>query len=78
MMASSCRLEKGETGKLTAKISTLNKSGKVTETITVKSNDPKRPKVELTLTATVEEAFNPFKQEGVCTDQTHTQPIVPR
>jgi hypothetical protein len=75
-MASSSRLNQGETGKLTARISTLNKSGKVTEKITVKSNDPIRPKIVLTLTATVEEAFNPLKQEGACTDKPGQLPSV--
>jgi len=75
-MASSSRLNKGETGKLPVKISTMNKKGTVIEKITVKSNDPQRPKVELTLTATVEEIFNPLKQEGACTDQPGQLPSV--
>ena len=66
MMASSSHLKHGEKGTLTAKVSTLNKKGLTIETIEVLSNDPKRPKVILTLQATILENILPSLQQGIC------------
>jgi hypothetical protein len=52
-MASSSHLKQGEKGAITARVSTAMKSGPIEETIEVVSNDPKRPKVILTLDAVV-------------------------
>jgi hypothetical protein len=52
-MASSGHLKAGEQGTITARVSTLLKEGMTIETIEVVSNDPKRPKVVLTLQARV-------------------------
>ncbi len=57
MMASSGRLKQGEKGVISARVSTAGKSGCVSETITVRSNDPKRPKVVLTLSAIIVETM---------------------
>jgi len=52
-MASSSHLKSGEKGIITARVSTLMKIGLTSETIEVVSNDPKRPKVMLTLKANI-------------------------
>jgi len=52
-MASSSRLKAGEKGAVTARIATQLKQGEVTETVEVLTNDPRRPKVVLTLRARV-------------------------
>lgn len=52
-MASSSHLKQGEKGAITARVSTAMKSGPIEETIEVMSNDPKKPKVILTLEAVV-------------------------
>jgi hypothetical protein len=54
-MASSGRLKPGEKGTITARVATEAKKGVVIETVDVKSNDPKRPKVVLTLQALIME-----------------------
>lgn len=66
MMASSSHLKHGEKGTLTAKVSTLNKKGLTVETIEVLSNDPKRPKVILTLQVTILENILPSLQQDIC------------
>jgi hypothetical protein len=53
VVASSSHLKAGEKGGITARISTLMKKGSITETVEVVCNDPKRPKVILTLQATI-------------------------
>ncbi len=64
-MASSSHLKAGEKGAITARVSTAMKSGPIEETIEVLSNDPKRPKVILTLEAVVlENLLPPVKPNG--------------
>jgi hypothetical protein len=58
-MASSSHLKHGEKGTITARVPTAMKSGPIEETIEVLSNDPKRPKVVLTLEAVVLENLLP-------------------
>jgi hypothetical protein len=58
-MASSSHLKPGGHGSIAAKVSTQMKSGLTIETIEVESNDPKRPKVTLTLQATILENLLP-------------------
>jgi len=58
-MASSSHLNPGETGVITGKLSTSMKKGLVSETIEVVSNDPKRPKLILTLQALILENLLP-------------------
>jgi hypothetical protein len=58
-MASSSHLKQGEKGIISARVSTVMKSGPIQETIEIISNDPKRPKVILTLEATVLETLMP-------------------
>jgi hypothetical protein len=64
-MASSSHLKPGEKGAITVKASTAGKSGPLTETAEVVTNDPKRPKVVLTLQATVVD-FLPATEAPVC------------
>jgi hypothetical protein len=63
-MASSGRLKSGEKGAITARVATTTKKGFVLETINVKSNDPKRPKVALTLQALIMENSPAVSQPG--------------
>ncbi len=63
-MASSSHLKHGEKGAITARVSTAMKSGPIAETIEVVSNDPKRPKVILTLEAEVLENLVPPVKNG--------------
>jgi hypothetical protein len=65
-MASSSHLKQGEGGVISARVATLNKSGAFTDTIEVKSNDPKRPKVILTLLGAVIEKSPPADQGNSC------------
>jgi hypothetical protein len=58
-MASSSHLKPGGHGSITAQVSTQMKNGLTIETIEVESNDPKRPKVTLTLQATILENLLP-------------------
>ena len=55
-MASSSHLKPGENGRIVARIAARTQ-GLVVETIDVRSNDPKRPKVLLTLQAEVTETI---------------------
>jgi hypothetical protein len=64
-MASSSHLKPGEKGIITVKASTEGKSGLLVETAEVVSNDPKRPKVVLTLQATVVD-FPPAEGPAIC------------
>lgn len=52
-MASSGRLGAGETGRISAKVDTTGRQGRLIKTVEVMSNDPQRPRVILTLRATV-------------------------
>jgi hypothetical protein len=64
-MASSSHLKEGEKGAITVRVPTAMKSGPIEETIEVVSNDPKRPKVILTLEAAVlENLLPPVKTDG--------------
>jgi hypothetical protein len=64
-MASSNHLKQGEKGTITARMSTAMKIGSIEETIEVVSNDPKRPKVILTLEAWVlENLLPPVKNDS--------------
>jgi len=65
-MASSSHLNKGGKGILKTKISTLNKKGVTVETITVFSNDPKRPKVVLSVQTTILEALTQPIEQEIC------------
>ena len=64
-MASSSHLKQGEEGAISARVATLNKTGVITETIEVTSNDPKRPKVTLTVLATIVEKLLPANQDDI-------------
>ena len=63
MVASSSHLKAGEKGGITARMSTLMKKGFIMEAIEVVCNDPKRPKVILTVQATILENILPLRQE---------------
>jgi hypothetical protein len=65
-MAGSSHLKQGETSEITARSSTTDKKGDIQETIEVKSNDPKRPVVTLTMKATVKQKILQMQQDGVC------------
>ncbi len=52
-MASLSRLKPGEKGKINTKLETAGRKGFVTKGITVHSNDPKRPVINLTLKAKI-------------------------
>jgi len=52
-VAGSDHLKPGERGTITVHVSTVMKAGSVAETVEVVSNDPKRPKIVLTLQAVV-------------------------
>jgi len=64
-MASSSHLKQGEKGIISARVSTAMKSGPIEETIEIVSNDPKRPKVILTLEATVLETLMPPAKKDI-------------
>ncbi len=64
-MASSSHLKQGEEGAIIARIATLNKTGVITETIEVTTNDPKRSKVMLNVLATVTEKLLPTNRDGI-------------
>ena len=64
-MASSSHLKQGEEGAISARVATLNQTGVITETIEVTSNDPKRPKVTLTVFGTVIKKLLPANQEDI-------------
>ena len=64
-MASSSHLKHGEEGAISARVATLNQTGVVTETIEVTSNDPRRPKVTLTVFGTVLEKVLPADREDI-------------
>jgi hypothetical protein len=63
VLASSSHLKAGGKGGITARISTVMKKGFITEMIEVVSNDPNRPKVILTLQATILENILSLMQE---------------
>lgn len=58
-MASSSRVGPGEKGDIRAKVDTSNRKGMLTKTIDVMSNDPRRPKITLTMKAFVKEPAPP-------------------
>jgi hypothetical protein len=64
VVASSSHLKAGEKGGITGRISTLMKKGFISETIEVVCNDPKRPKVVLTMQATILENNLPLMREA--------------
>ena len=64
MVASSSHLKAGEKGGITGRISTVMKKGFITETIEVVCNDPKRPRVILTMQATILENNLPLMREA--------------
>lgn len=53
-MASSSRLKPGEKGKIHTKVETAGRKGFISKGITVHSNDPKRPVINLTLKANIQ------------------------
>jgi hypothetical protein len=55
VVASSSRLEPGETGSINAKVYTKGKIGSLSKSINVFSNDPKRPAVRLSIVTTIEQ-----------------------
>jgi hypothetical protein len=59
VVASSSHLKPGQRGAITAKISTVKKTGLTVETVEVLSNDPERPKIILTLQANVLKSILP-------------------
>ena len=52
-MASSGRLEPGEKATITAEVDTKGRTGRLDKVIRVSSNDPARPKINLSLRASV-------------------------
>jgi len=54
-MASSDHLKPGEKGKINARIDIKGRKGLLYKSIQVKSNDPKRPVVSLSLKANIKE-----------------------
>jgi len=52
-MASSSRLKPGEKGKISTKFETAGRKGLVSKGITVHSNDPKQPVINLILKADI-------------------------
>jgi hypothetical protein len=62
VVAGPSHLKAGEKGGITARMSTFLQKGFITETIEVKSNDPKRPTIILTLQATILENILPLMQ----------------
>ncbi len=55
MMAGPSHLKPGEEGLISVRVAIPNKAGALAETVAVKSNDPMRPKVILTVLATIVE-----------------------
>lgn len=53
MMASSSRLKPGEEGKIVAKVDIKGKSGFISKTVKVFTNDPQKPEVILVLKALI-------------------------
>jgi hypothetical protein len=66
VVASSSHLKPGEQGKITARMSTEMKKGLTSGTFEVVSNDPRRPKVVLTLKAMIMENILPLPQPEIC------------
>ena len=54
VVASSSRLEPGETGNINAKVATKGKKGSISKSINVFSNDPKKPTVRLSIRTTID------------------------
>jgi hypothetical protein len=54
VVASSSRLEPGETGSINAKVATKGKTGSLSKSINVFSNDPKKPTVRLSIRTTID------------------------
>jgi hypothetical protein len=53
MMTGPSHLKQGEKGKIIGRIATVSRTGRAVETIEVLSNDPKRPRITLTLRAQI-------------------------
>lgn len=66
MMASSSHLKEGEKGAIVARVSTQDKTGDISETIDVLTNDPAHPKVRLTVRATIIQNLMPADQDNIC------------
>jgi hypothetical protein len=64
-MAGSDHLKPGGKGGITATLAAGTRPGRVVEKIEVVSNDPKRPKVTLTLQAIVTETALPAVLDGI-------------
>jgi Protein of unknown function (DUF1573) len=54
VVASSSHLKPGEKGKIDAKINISGRTGYISKSIRVFSNDPKKPEVSLTLKALIQ------------------------
>jgi hypothetical protein len=54
-MASSSHIKPNDRGKITIKVDTARRKGKLIKTVDILSNDPQRSKVTLTLKADVKE-----------------------
>jgi len=50
-------IKPGQSGQIEASVKTEGVAGKINKTITVVSNDPRQPQVQLTITALVEQEF---------------------
>ncbi len=57
-MLSAKSIPPGQTGQIEAAVKTEGVTGRVTKTVTVKSNDPRQPELQLQLTAVIESEFN--------------------
>ena len=56
-MLSAKSIKPGQSGQIEASVKTEGVAGKINKTITVVSNDPRQPQVQLTITALVEQEF---------------------
>jgi hypothetical protein len=54
-MASSSHIKPNEEGRITVRVDTARRNGKLIKTADILSNDPQRPKVILTLKATIKQ-----------------------
>jgi hypothetical protein len=54
VVASSSHLEPGETGSISAKVSTKGRTGSLSKGINVFSNDPERPTIRLSIHTKIE------------------------
>jgi len=54
VVASSSRLEPGEKGSIDAKVYTKDRTGSLSKSVNVFSNDPEKPTVRLSIKTTIE------------------------